>query len=326
MTSNGIHLDAELMEQNKKLLWEIAPGVEPKVLEQILIDNHHDLDHSINAVLTYLRILEIETEEKLHIEQPNHFEIHNKDHHQSWSPVVKSLEVNQLPRFRLVMEKETQCEKEFKIIYRRDKAKIGLNIDLVGGFIQVTSLPKSDEHGAFLAEESGVRENDMIIGFGTELFAPYPDKQDVVKLLETSIPFTTIHFLREKPTNLNIMLSHSHSFTRYLWQQSMIDYTSIRLVNMFLFSLKNKVLSWNLTEIRHQIDAFSPKSQLTQKFFDSKAFIRPGLVTRILRVEFLPQSAVASYVIWVSDVETGWEWIVKRSFKEILRFREVSQN
>ena len=54
--------------------------------------------------------------------------------------------------------------------------------------------------------------------------------------------------------------------------------------------------------------------------------IRPALSVRILRAETSKAGDHTEYVIWVNDVKSGIEWIVRRRFREFFEFREVRKN
>jgi hypothetical protein len=316
-------IDEHLLDHNIIILSEIAPDVDKNIIKQILIENGNNLEISLNSVLTYLRIVEFEREKVEEIDEPD--SRHKETITFRGNRPLLPKHFLSLPRFRVVSSEETECEKEFKVVYcRYGSGKIGLNIDVVNGLIKVTSLPKSDANTTYLAEQSGVKEGDIIVGLGKELFSPFPDKQDFIRLLENSKPFSTLLFLREKSYTLTAILDHSHSFTRYLWKQSMIEYASIRLVNIYLASVKAKVMNWNAEEITKRICELAPPDR--KDYFLSKGLVRPGLVARILRGEYSPQTKLIRYVIWIIDVETGWEWIIKRKYREIFDFREVNKS
>lgn len=57
-------------------------------------------------------------------------------------------------------------------------------------------------------------------------------------------------------------------------------------------------------------------------FYHTK-HLRPALSVRILRAEPSKNGDHTEYVIWVNDIKSGIEWIVRRRFREFFDFREV---
>ena len=51
--------------------------------------------------------------------------------------------------------------------------------------------------------------------------------------------------------------------------------------------------------------------------------LRPALCVRVLRSELDISNGVTVYVVWVLDVKSGCEWIVKKRFHDFYELREV---
>jgi hypothetical protein len=73
---------------------------------------------------------------------------------------------------------------------------------------------------------------------------------------------------------------------------------------------------------RVTISATTLSSSLLPSF--QTKYIRPALSVRILRAEPSKNGDHTEYVVWVNDIKSGIEWIVRRRFREFFDFRDVS--
>lgn len=75
----------------------------------------------------------------------------------------------------------------------------------------------------------------------------------------------------------------------------------------------------NTSNSRHSFSGISKAAPMVLSTRD----LRPALATRILRAEEDVENSHMWYAVWVMDVKSGQEWVVRRRFSEFWQFREV---
>lgn len=80
-------------------------------------------------------------------------------------------------------------------------------------------------------------------------------------------------------------------------------------------SMRRKGSISNATDLHDISDAFGPWLELKH--------VRPALAVRILKTEVGKTGDYTVYLIWIFDVKSGKDWVVRRRFREFFEFREV---
>ena len=268
------------------------------------------------------------------------------------------------PRFRLIVDRFNSARTDFTVTFRRRNEKLGITIQEIDSEICIHTLHSRSNGQPLLALEAGIKIGDILTGINQEYFSAGAEVQDVIDILHLAGPMVTLHFTRRhRPEAAGqagpsaVGAAKVHKCARIFVDQRVIPEDKAVAVTQALHRLKERVLNWESGWISQRIQRWkldsgvslasrstggagggggasqSPSAQQSsaQPQSRSRASIdigvstrelRPALNVRLLRAE--PMSDHMVYVIWVLDVKSGAEWIVRHRFREFHEFRDVS--
>lgn len=319
------------------LLSEIAPQIELSVLLDILRANGFDINRSIDATLavcaTYpsLNNSPRESTNESDISQPS-LTVPQA------SPAVKlPSDFLSCPKYRVVID-TCGCEStDFTIVFRKLKGILGIVIKNINNEIVIKHLHMDKNNRPCLAIEAGVQIGDILTGIDYEYFAPGVDIEDVVTTLSHTNNYVTLHFTR-RYAGVRSHRSLNHRFVNMLMDQELLDPRDGASVTRTIFAQRRRIFKWNDFDFQKILNQIRTPEETKSTFFSLFARsanessvqlkqnnllrIRPALCVRVLRAEEKKDHTV--YVLWVLDILSGCEWLIRRRFREFFDFRDVS--
>ena len=251
------------------------------------------------------------------------------------------------PRFRLVVDRFDAMRTDFTVVFRRRTEKLGITIQEIDSEICIHTLHSRSNGFPLLALEAGIKIGDILTGINGEFFSPGAEVQDVIDILHLTGHYVTLHFTRRhRPEEAGG--SRYHKCALMLVDQHVIGLDKAQSVTNALHRLRERVLNWdsgwisqriqrwkldqglqvprNTTNFTaHALDRLAAGGSTSRRSVDigvSTRDLRPALSVRLLKAEERQDHVV--YVIWVMDVKSGVEWVVRRRFREFYDFRDVS--
>lgn len=263
------------------------------------------------------------------------------------------------PRFRLVVDKHTNASTDFTIYFRRKTEKLGITIQEQDSEIRIHTLHAKGPQEPLLAMESGIKVGDILTGINSEYFSSGAEVQDIIDILHLAGTFVALHFTRRHilDDSAQSYLSPPHKFAHMLIDQTVISKERANSVSKNVRRLKERTMSWDSFSIAQRVDNWKldsclnilpakngnnpPPLKSTSEGNESRLHssadwvgrssiippshhVRPAISVRLIRAEERSDHVV--YVIWVMDIRSGTEWIVRRRFREFYEFRDVSIN
>jgi hypothetical protein len=284
-----------------KLLQEILPTLKEEILLEILRGNNYDLEKSTESALALSvslsteegkAVLNSKSQSSSAVETKSSAEM-SISYHQSRKPdfgvsqnVAQSRRGEMCflpshflssPKFRVVIDHESDKSIEFTVSFNRNNEKLGITIVDVDGDIAVHSLQWKNMRDDIpsLAMEAGVRIGDYLIGIDSEFFSPGVEVQDVIDMFQLTGNYITLHFTRllesrkpsknnEKSRSLTESKSDTvtagtssklpiHKCAQILVDQTVITADRAQTVSVALARLKQRVLQWDTGFISQRI-------------------------------------------------------------------------
>jgi hypothetical protein len=182
-------------------------------------------------------------------------------------PMILSKKFLAAPRYRLVINKQTNEKTEFTIYFRRKSEKLGITIQEQDSEIRIHTLHMKAPNEPLLAKESGIKIGDILTGINSEFFSPGAEVQDIIDILHLAGTFVALHFTRRHvPTELTAQ-SHptlNHKFAYMLMDQTVISKERAGMVSKALYRLKERTLSWDSFSIAQKIENWKLDTCLNQ--------------------------------------------------------------
>lgn len=353
---------AEQNRPEMLMLKEIVPTLESNVLLEILRGNEWDLDRSTDAALALYASLSAEegtailgqvrqttradVDDATSETQQNHQKQRSLYSAQRGMPVILPESFLTAPRYRLVVDYDDALKTDFTVTFRRRNEKLGITIQEIDSEICIHTLHSRSNGSPLLALEADIKVGDVLTGMNTEYFSPGAEVQDVIDMLHLAGHFVTLHFTRRHRPDEGA--GRVHKCAQMLVEQEVIPPEKAMFVTNLLNRLKERVLTWDSGWISQRIQRWKldvglqvPKAttNFTAHALDRLAAggsaanrrsvdigvstkdLRPALSVRLLRAEERRDHVV--YVVWVMDVRSGIEWVVRRRFREFYDFRDV---
>lgn len=263
------------------MIHEIVPTLEKHVILEILKGNQFDLEKSTDAALALVVSLSAEQglpilnadrndERKSPMNRQTSRSIYSpgltraptQSHGPSYLsqrglPVLLSDLFLSSPRFRLVVDRQTEMATDFTIAFRRQGEKLGITIQALHGDICIHSLHRKDSSpnaAPYLAMEAGVKIGDILTGINSEFFSPDAEVQDVIDILHAAGNYVTLHFTRRhKPEDPAV--SPYHKCAQMLLDQQIITTERAQYVTKALYRLKDRVLQWDSGWITQRVSS-----------------------------------------------------------------------
>ena len=182
-------------------------------------------------------------------------------------PMILSKKFLAAPRYRLVVNKQTNEKTEFTIFFRRKSEKLGITIQEQDSEIRIHTLHMKAPNEPLLAKESGIKIGDILTGINSEFFSPGAEVQDIIDILHLAGTFVALHFTRRHVPIDTTVQSHptlNHKFAYMLMDQTVISKERAGMVSKALYRLKDRTLSWDSFSIAQKIENWKLDTCLNQ--------------------------------------------------------------
>lgn len=255
LKSPNKHDEDLLQREEVNHLHEIVPSLDKFVILEILKGNDFNLERSTDAALALAVSLSVEEGTPV-LNVPSATTSAEKSKSKSKDILGSShrgipyiLDPNFLcsPRFRLVVDRQSDGSSDFTIAFRRQKEKLGITIQEIDGDICIHSLHRRDDSPnspPLLALEAGVKVGDILTGINSEFFSPGAEIQDVIDMLHLAGNYVTLHFTRRHKAE-DSSVSPYHKCAQTLLDQGVINRERAQYVTKAIFRLRERVLQWD---------------------------------------------------------------------------------
>jgi hypothetical protein len=172
-------------------------------------------------------------------------------------PMILSQRFLSAPRFRFVVDKQTNTSTDFTIYFRRKSEKLGITIQEQDLEIMIHALHVKGPQEPLLALESGIKVGDILTGINSEFFSPGAEVQDIIDILHLAGKFVALHFTRRHAPEDPVSLTQQaplHKFAHMLIDQTVISKDKAGPVSKAFFGMKDRCLHWDTAFAAQRIE------------------------------------------------------------------------
>ena len=174
-------------------------------------------------------------------------------------PMILSQRFLSAPRFRFVVDKQTDISTEFTIFFRRKSEKLGITIQEQDLEIIIHALHSKSPQEPLLALESGIKVGDILTGINSEFFNPGAEVQDIIDILHLAGKFVALHFTRRHASENIPSQMHKaplHKFAHMLIDQTVISKDKAGAVIKAFNGMKDRCLHWDSALAAQRIESW----------------------------------------------------------------------
>lgn len=174
-------------------------------------------------------------------------------------PMILSQRFLSAPRFRFVVDKQTNASTEFTIFFRRKSEKLGITIQEQDLEIIIHALHSKSPQEPLLALESGIKVGDILTGINSEFFNPGAEVQDIIDILHLAGKFVALHFTRRHASeNIPSQMQKAplHKFAHMLIDQTVISKDKAGAVTKAFNGIKNRCMHWDSALAAQRIESW----------------------------------------------------------------------
>ena len=174
-------------------------------------------------------------------------------------PMILSQRFLSAPRFRFVVDKQTNSSTEFTIFFRRKSEKLGITIQEQDLEIIIHALHSKGPHEPLLALESGIKVGDILTGINSEFFNPGAEVQDIIDILHLAGKFVALHFTRRHASeNIPSQMQKAplHKFAHMLIDQTVISKDKAGAVIKAFNGMKDRCMQWDSALAAQRIESW----------------------------------------------------------------------
>ena len=174
-------------------------------------------------------------------------------------PMILSQRFLSAPRFRFVVDKQTNSSTEFTIFFRRKSEKLGITIQEQDLEIIIHALHSKGPQEPLLALESGIKVGDILTGINSEFFNPGAEVQDIIDILHLAGKFVALHFTRQHASENNpsqMQKAPLHKFAHMLIDQTVISKDKASAVIKAFNGMKDRCMHWDSALAAQRIESW----------------------------------------------------------------------
>jgi hypothetical protein len=246
-------------------------------------------------------------------------------------PTLLPINFLMIPKFRLIITKETNECLEFSLFLHITNTRLGIELNEANGKILVQCIIDKYNEETSLCFDAGVLVNDILVGIESE-FKTIKDIsngtkiKEILDILQVNQSYVVLNFKRiindKKKCDDDELLLKYDKFVTLLLDENIIKKDQVSdKIRKKIFNLSERVLNWNNECVENEITSNNNNNIIQNPNNNNIDNIRLGISIRIIKTETKDDYVI--YLIWVLDIKTGTEFFIKRRFKEFYEFREL---
>lgn len=241
------------------------------------------------------------------------------------------------PQSRVVVNSYGADYIDYTVYIHRERKDLDITLAHADNSIFVARVLPNKTGSPGLAMRAGIRERDVLYGVNFEYFSPTSTLADAIKVINTSRTYITLHFRRmlltDEGKGESTRGANMHPLVQHLLQQNILTNKKIDFFNESINTLKQRVMQWHtgVIKTRARLKDIVPQGEQMEKSADKRFWMKDvtmstsglqaALCFHVVGAEHREDHV--QYIIWIQDVQSGFEWHTRRRYSEFYRLREV---